>query len=400
MDRRNVWTIGAAFILAGGAVACGGDDVTEGIAAASQETSPLMLSPSPAGLARHRAPSGARLFFGEFPGVEGNGRTCNTCHVAEDGFQLTPAHVEARWQALQERSSDGTAVDDPLFRSIDADDFKADFTTLRRYGLVRVTIAMAANVRVLDDPSARTVSLWRSTPTVFNVALTAPYQLDGRFATLEQQALGALHGHAEIQHEPPARLLDAVADFEERIFPDAHAAEVAEAVRHGAPLPPEPAVTGLAAQGKVVFVRECAFCHSGPAFNEQQVPGAFLGDIFVSKPLPPFADPTLFPESPALPVRLWAVTLPDGSEVVRPSTDPGRVLITGDVRDFNGFEIAQLRGLAKTAPYFHDNTARNLHEVVRQYQGTFAALRSIGVAGVGTIADDEVEPLVAYLGTL
>lgn len=79
---------------------------------------------------------------------------------------------------------------------------------------------------------------------------------------------------------------------------------------------------------------------------------------------------------------------------------PGRVLITGDPNDFNGFEVAPLRGLSKTAPSFHDNTAKTLHEVVRQYQGTFAALGGIGVPGVGSIADDEIEPLVAYLGTL
>ena len=136
----------------------------------------------------------ARLFFNEFPNVHGNGRTCNTCHVAEDGFQLSPAHAEARWQALQKRRRHHPGADDPLFRSIDADDFGDDFTTLRQHGLVRVTIQMAPNVRVLDDPTARSVSLWRSTPTVFNVAVTAPYQLDGRVPTLPLQALGALHG--------------------------------------------------------------------------------------------------------------------------------------------------------------------------------------------------------------
>jgi hypothetical protein len=275
---------------------------------------------------------GAGLFFNEFPDVEGNGRTCNTCHVAGDGFQLTPAHVEERWQALQRRKRHHHDADDPLFRSIDADDLAGDFTTLRNHGLVRVTINMAPNVRVLDDPAARSVSLWRSTPTVFNVAITAPYQLDGRFATLQQQALGALHGHAQIAREPPARLLDAVAAFEKLVFPNPYSFEVARAVQDGAPVPPEPEVTGTAVQGKVVFQRECAFCHSGPALDTQQVPGLFLGDILVSKPLPPFADPAKFPVSPALPIRTWAVTLPDGSEVVRPSTDPGKVLISGDPR--------------------------------------------------------------------
>jgi cytochrome c peroxidase len=348
--------------------------------------------------------SGAFLFFNEFPHVEGNGRTCNTCHVAEDGFQLTPAHVEERWQALQKRRLHHPKADDPLFRSIDADDFDGDFTTLRTHGLVRVTIAMAPNVRVLDDPEARSVSLWRSTPTVFNVAITAPYQLEGRVPTLQLQALGALHGHAEIRNEPPAKLLDDVAAFQKLVFPDKHSFDVARAVQEGKPIPPEPAVTGAAAQGKVVFDRECAFCHSGPAFNQSLIPGFFPGnvtDIFVSKPLPVFADPAKFPESPPLPVRLWAVTPPDGKEIVRPSTDPGKMLITGNPADFNAFEFNQLRGISKTAPYFHDNSSKTLEDVGRHYQGFFAALSTLGLPGfTAFIDDDEIEPLAAYLGTL
>jgi cytochrome c peroxidase len=169
-------------------------------------------------------------------------------------------------------------------------------------------------------------------------------------------------------------------------------------VQNGTPIPPEPVVTGAAAQGKVVFMRECSFCHSGPALNQQIVPALFLGDIMVSKPLPPFADPTKFPASPPLPVRMWEVTLPDGSKLVRPSTDPGKVLITGNPQDFNGFEISQLRGLSKTGPYFHDNSAKTLQDVVRQYQGLFTALRTQGVPAF--INDDEIEPLAAYLSTL
>ena len=46
---------------------------------------------------------GAGLFLNEFPGTHGNGRRCSTCHVPGDAFQLTPAHVESRWQALQAR---------------------------------------------------------------------------------------------------------------------------------------------------------------------------------------------------------------------------------------------------------------------------------------------------------
>jgi hypothetical protein len=49
------------------------------------------------------------------------------------------------------------------------------------------------------------------------------------------------------------------------------------------------------------------------------------------------------------------------------STDPGRAAITGDPLDFEAFEVPQLRGIAHTAPYFHDNNSRTLRDVVDLY---------------------------------
>ena len=67
--------------------------------------------------------SGAAFFKVDFPNVHSNGRGCATCHVPEEAFQLTPQHVEARFQALEERRLTNPLADDPLFRAIDANDF-------------------------------------------------------------------------------------------------------------------------------------------------------------------------------------------------------------------------------------------------------------------------------------
>jgi hypothetical protein len=56
------------------------------------------------------------------PHKSGNGRACATCHRPEDNFALTPATVEARYQALQARRKIDPTADDPLFRPIDADE--------------------------------------------------------------------------------------------------------------------------------------------------------------------------------------------------------------------------------------------------------------------------------------
>ncbi|NBD13072.1 cytochrome-c peroxidase [Corallococcus sp. c25j21] len=49
------------------------------------------------------------------------------------------------------------------------------------------------------------------------------------------------------------------------------------------------------------------------------------------------------------------------------TTDPGRALITGNPLDFEAFDIPTLRGVARTAPYFHDNSAENLEDVIDLY---------------------------------
>ena len=39
--------------------------------------------------------------------------------------------------------------------------------------------------------------------------------------------------------------------------------------------------------------------------------------------------------------------------------------------NFNAFKIPQLRGVRHTAPYFHDNSARTLEDVVEHYRRFF-----------------------------
>ena len=105
--------------------------------------------------------------------------------MATDSFQLSPASVEARFQLLQWRRRWNPDADDPLFRPIDADDFRtngenaSDFSNLRQNGLVRITFPLPPNIRLIDpatnQPSSETeVDVWRTVPTVNDVALTGP----------------------------------------------------------------------------------------------------------------------------------------------------------------------------------------------------------------------------------
>jgi hypothetical protein len=72
------------------------------------------------------------------------------------------------------------------------------------------------------------------------------------------------------------------------------------------------------------------------------------------------------------------------------TTDPGRALVTGRWQDIGRFKGPTLRGLAPRAPYFHNGSAKDLHEVVRFYDARF---------GIG-FSDQERDDLVAFLKAL
>ncbi len=88
---------------------------------------------------------GEQLFQQAFPST--NGRSCASCHVPEDNFALTPAHVAKLLE---------TNPSDPLFAAIDADDPTAATLTYEhlKKGLVRVWLTLPDNVDLIDAEGA------------------------------------------------------------------------------------------------------------------------------------------------------------------------------------------------------------------------------------------------------
>jgi cytochrome c peroxidase len=362
------------------------------------------------------------FFDRKLAGLEANGRACADCHMATDRFQLSPASAEARFQLLQKRRKWDRHADDPLFRPLDADDFRAkgahaqDFSNLRQNGLIRIEFTLPTNIRLIDPatnaPSAETsVDLWRMVPTVNDVKLTGPdgqnpwarepnrgggYQLDGRVGDLQEQALGALLNHAQIQSPPPQRMLDDLAAFQRVLFTNERVRALSDAVSAGTvPLPDaDPPLNALERQGKAVFGRACAHCHGGPGMSTTQAPVVRYHDIVTQCPRPvDTVSPARFnfkpcPQRLARNARTYEITLADGSKVRRTSSDPGRALLTGFVGgappfdDWNKLDVPGLRGIRNTAPYFHNNSADTLEEVVDHYIEFFKRVRALAAPGV------------------
>lgn len=416
---------------------------------------------------------GFRAFFDRrLEGLAGNGRACADCHMAADNFQLSPASVEERFQLLQRRRQWNPEADDPLFRPIDADDFRingdsaADFSNLRQNALVRITFLLPPNIRLIDpatnQPSSETeVDVWRSVPTVNDVALTGPdtgilwprgpnqaggYQLDARVSTLQEQALAALTNHAQIQIAPPPQLLDDLASFQRVLFTNERVRALSDAGRESSlPLPdPDRHLNALERQGKEVFERACGQCHGGPGqstpqatLNNPPAPVARFHSILSQCPRPvdPAARFVFAACAPQLArnVRTYEIALsvatatptgvlPAGTLVRRTTSDPGRALLTGFVGgpaprdDWEKFDVPGLRGISKTAPYFHNNSAATLEEVVDHYIALFQRAEANFVPGPGSVvppiattdgvhfdrrpAPEEVAALLAYLRKL
>src|SRR5687768_13089537 len=138
-----------------------------------------------------RFEEGRRLFDEET--FQGNGRTCVTCHSVETGT-FSPRDARKRLVAN---------ACDPLFVGDGLEDGVLGTSRITQHATVRIEIPLPPRVRLVHDPAATSVTLFRGTPTTRNTPSLQPvFMYDGRDLTLEEQALGAVHAHAQNGVEP------------------------------------------------------------------------------------------------------------------------------------------------------------------------------------------------------
>jgi cytochrome c peroxidase len=360
-----------------------------------------------ANTATHK-PNGEDLFDKQTFG--GNGRTCATCHSTDTGtFSIEEA--QARF---------AKDPNDTLFRAPDSDNLDGQtYTRLLTTGTIRIDVPLAPNIRLLDDPTARTFTVFRGTPTVKNVTTLQLFLMsDGRESStnLQHQALGAIHQHTQNTIEPTQAQLDAIAAFErtdERFFSSATLQSFAK----GGPPPNLPkGNTPSERRGREFFNpnRQCGMCHSGPmldtssAFDFLQTPGSRFHSALAGFQLGPAAQAVdadgnllLEPTNPNA-NKTFLFTMADGSTVTVVDPDPGRALITGDpIFDLDNVKIPTLWGIKNTAPYFHNNTARTLEEVVDHYNRLFQFLNDLIPNDIlHLLTDQDKADIVAFLKLL
>jgi hypothetical protein len=336
---------------------------------------------------------GKRLFERET--FDGNGRTCLTCHGRDTGT-VSPHEAQQRFAADPR---------DPLFIADGSDDGQGNGATrMLKDATVLVRIALPDNVSLVNDPGARSVVLRRGVPSTLNTpALDDKLMLDGRQPDLLAQARGAVADHAQARREPRADELLQIAAFQHT--PQFFSSFTMLKFAYTGAEPQLPVGrTEAEKRGRRFFVDAapsgdfktglCAGCHSGPMLNETNefipAPPFERGGRFQSVAVSEFNDA-------GNPVLQWRFKNPDGTVTEFASPDPGRALITGDASDAesrNAFKIPSLWGAARTAPYFHDNSAKTLDDVARHYARFFGAISPI------VLTEQDQRDMVAYMRLL
>jgi len=363
-------------------------------------------------LARLR--EGERLFSEETFG--GNGRTCETCHSRKTGT-LSPRDVQLLLK---------TDPDDALFRHDGTDDGNTGTARIAEQATVRITLPLPPDVTLRNDPDATSVTFLRGVPTTMNTpALDAVLMYDRRDLSLQAQAMGAIRAHAESNDVTDVEL-DLIAEFQRH----ANRFFSRPGLRHYAAGGPAPSLpegdTAAEKRGRRFFVDAkfeppsrdgiCALCHSGPMLNTANrfstevfgnPPGARDHNVLVSErnvlglPLHTFLiHDTIEPDNPV------EVTTPDLGLLM---TALPKLLVQGAIppdvvigrqglrRAFfaNFFKTPTLWGVRRTAPYFHDNSAKTLREMVDHYEFFFRA-RGLPVE----LSEQDKQDMIAFLKLL
>ncbi len=208
---------------------------------------------------------------------------------------------------------------------------------------------------------------------------------DGRFATLEQQALMPIENEQELglpiaealerlraHDEYPALFLAAfdappdedtlaraLASFVRRLL---HGGTAMDAFRAGKVF----SLTTDERAGMWIFQSkaQCWRCHHGFNFTDEQFHNTGVGAV-------------------------------DGTP------QPGRRDVTKDESDAGAFKTPTLRALLDTPPYFHDGSAATLRDVVEFYnRGGEANTNLDPLIHALDLTDREIDLLVAFLGSL
>jgi cytochrome c peroxidase len=315
--------------------------------------------------------------------VTGNGRTCATCHRPEDRFGLPPLPLSAT-----------IPLTDVLFTGLPAD-IGVEPQGLQNFDQLGLLFHRPTRLNPFfpEDSDSRQLFFWRKTQRFVNTVFTFGFLNEGRMRELVETSRGAVFTHTQngdLRFDDLVdvqRLQDMSRFMEEQIDPPELRALLDPNDPMFQTLVNDPfatvhPTTSQQRQGQDVFQRACMDCHN--------LPNVFSNRDHVNAP--PHAGPPPFGHTfdiglaeqnafhlefrrfdPATGQRVQLI-LPliaqDGTVVQVPVVDDvGLAGATFRFEDLHKFKVPQLRRVAQLGPYFHDNSAATLADVVDYFNG-------------------------------
>jgi cytochrome c peroxidase len=239
--------------------------------------------------------------------------------------------------------------------------------------------------------------LTRHSPVIWNVGYLPRLYWDGRSGTLEEQGsaawAGGNMGVGKENLEKKAQELGKIPGYERqfaKVFPEKGASA-------------ETVVQALSAYERTLVCKDTAFDRYAKGdkkqLNGEQKKGL---ELFMGKAActachaPPFFSTAyLLKDGTYFNAGVGFEGKKDGE------IDVGRQKVTSADTDFGAFKVPTLRNVSKSAPYFHDGSKKTLEEAVRfMAGGGFENAHLSPLLTDKHLADDEIQALVAFLGSL
>jgi len=321
--------------------------------------------------------------FGGFSPYAGNivpnGRTCFSCHrpgAPQFGLPPLPLH-------------DSVAPDDPLLTGISAD-IGTEPLGLYNFDQLGLTFHRPNrfNPFIPEGSPMKNLFFWRRTTRLLNLVFTVGFLGDGRSRELVETARGAVFTHTQsgdLRFDDLVavqRLRDIARFMEDQIDPPELAALLDSTDPMYQTLVDNPfytvsVTTPEQKEGQEIFRTRCMACHN--------TPNVFSNLDHIDAP------PLSFPPHVGHPMDIGVaqrnalnlefrqynpqtgqrepITIPlireDGTVINYTVVDDvGVAGATGRYEDLHRFKIPQLRRISKLGPYFHDNSAQTLEDVV------------------------------------
>lgn len=328
------------------------------------------------------SPSSAPLIIGPQGSGDAGAAIFLIDEVSVSNVERTRDQIEKmayRYRPLQTEPESPSAVQIELGKRLFFDKRLSTTKTISCASCHKPGFAFADNVRLNQGTSG--ISLPRNTPTLLFRKKADVQFLDGRAATLEEQAIGPLTNPHEMGNKlcqivywlnespnyvdlfqraygkrPDAQtLLTALRDYERTII--SKDSPYDRYVNDHVPL------SANAERGRKIFSGKgrCLGCHRGSNLTDE-----------------------LF----------------HNTGVTNDSYDFGRERITGISGDKGKFKTPTLREIAKTAPYFHDGSAPNLRAVIEIYNSGGNALTANSELVPLGLSEEEKNDLEEFLRSL